>query len=85
MFKKNKKKKPAVFYRVLLAYEKDKDQMEVDDAPELPGTSTFALLLVLPQSKVLSESKDIFVIIEYNSKEKTVSIKEVVKRPGVTK
>ncbi len=85
VFKKNKKKKPAAFYRVLLAYEKDEEQMEVDDAPELPGISTFALLLVLPQSKVLPESKDIFVIIEYNSKEETVDIKEVVKRPVVTK
>lgn len=86
VFKKNKKKKPAVFYRALLAYKKDENQMEVDDAPELPGISTFALLLVLPQSTVLPQSREyIFVIIKYNSEEKTVDIQEVVKRPVVTK
>lgn len=79
VFKKNKKKKPAVFYRVLLAYKEDEKQMEMDNAPELPGISTFALLLVLP------ESKDIFVIIKYDSEEKTVYIEKVFKRPAVTK
>ena len=79
MFKKNKKKKPSKFYRVLLAYVPYDDEMEVDNAPALPGISTFALLLVVPKSK------DILVIIEDDSKKETVDIKEVVKRPVVTK
>ena len=78
IFKQDKKKKrePAAFYRVLLAYKRYKKDMEVEDAV-LPGISTFALLLVVPKSK------NILVIIEDNSKKETVDIKEVVERPVV--
>lgn len=79
IFKQDKKKKrePAAFYRVLLAYKRYKKDMEVEDAV-LPGISTFALLLVVP-----TKSKNILVIIEDNSKKETVDIKEVVERPVV--
>lgn len=77
-FKKNKKEQPSGFYRTLLAYKPYEDQMEVEGAPALPGISTFALLLVVPKSK-----QDILVIIKDDSKQETVNIKEVVKRPVV--